>query len=286
MAATVSRGRSALSLALAAGGMAAALGAAPAGAEEKAAARPAAAAAPAAPDVALIEPEAREAVKRMVATLHDAQRMTFEYENSYDTIQADGEMLEFGDHGRTAIRRPDRLAGERRTRSGRHVRYAWNGATVTLVDEGRKVYASTPRSGDLDSLIDFLRDDVGFKMPLADLFSSDLRELLIEHVVAARYVGKEQLDDTEVDHVALRLRTGIDVQLWIRTGKEAVPQRVVLNFATADGRPQFRATLRKWDLDPSLRDGLFELEPPRGARKVPFGLPGRRAAQAAPEEAP
>jgi hypothetical protein len=87
--------------------------------------------------------------------------------------------------------------------------------------------------------------------------------------------------------VALRLRTGIDVQLWIRTGKHALPQRIVLNFATADGRPEFRASILEWDLDPWLRDGLFELDAPSGARRVPFALPGRRAAaQAAEEDAP
>jgi hypothetical protein len=238
----------------------------------------------AAVDPSLIDPAAREAVVRMVATLHDAQRMSFEFESSFDALQDDGEVLEFGSSGEVTIRRPDRLRGETLQRSGNRWRYAWNGTNLVLLDEKQNVYASTPRSGDIDSLVDFLRDDVGMKLPIADLFMTDLRQLLIDHVIAARYLGKQILDEVETEHVALRMRTGVDVQLWIKTGKHALPARMVLNFATADGRPQFRASFDDWDLDPSVRDGLFELDLPKGARVVPFALRPRPVAGSAVQE--
>jgi hypothetical protein len=256
--------------------------AAPAAAQEPAAEAVPAAVAPVEP--ALIEPTAREAVKRMVETLGNAKRLSYEYESEYDAIQDDGEILEFGSRGAVTIRRPDRLRGEVWHREGRHVRFAWDGQKVAIYDETRNVYATTPRSGDLDSLVDFLRDEVGFKMPLADFFTEGLRQLLIDNVVAARMIGKETLDGVETEHVALRARTGTDAQLWIATGKDAVPVRIVLNFATADGRPQFRAELHDWDLDASARDSAFQLKPPKGVKTVPFALPPKRAAQAAPQE--
>jgi hypothetical protein len=224
-------------------------------------------------DPTLIDPTARAAVARMVATLHDAQRMSYDVDSSYDAIQEDGELLEFGSHGTVLIKRPDRLRGRIWERNGNHIHYAWNGETLVVYDETQNVYASTPRTGDLDSLVDFLRDDVGMRLPVADLFMSDLRQMLIDNVVAARYLGKETLfRKFETEHVALRLRTGIDVQLWIQTGEHALPIRMILNFATADGRPQYRATFSDWDLDPSVREGLFEIDIPRGAKVVPFAL--------------
>ncbi len=232
----------------------------------------------AAPADLLIEPAAREAVGRMVATLTGAQRMSYEYDASYDALQEDGELLEFGTRGAATIRRPDRLRGESWSREGRHLRWAWDGVTVTVLDESQNVVATTPRSGDIDSLVDFLRDDVGMRMPTADLFMSDLGPMLVDSVVAARFVGKEKVEGVEVEHVALRLRTGVDMQLWIQTGEHALPTRLVMNFATADGRPQFRAAFREWDLDPRARDSLFELEAPKGARVIPFAVSPRRAA--------
>lgn len=256
--------------------------AAPAIAQDPAPATPATATAPA-PDSDLIDPAAREAVKRMVATLTGAQRLSYEYEASFDAIQDDGELLEFGSRGKNTVRRPDRLRGEVWNRDGRHVRWAWDGANVSILDETNKVFASTPRTGDIDSLFDFLRDEVGMKLPTADLFSSDLRQLLIENVVTARNIGKEKVDDVSVDHVSMRLRTGIDVQLWIQDGKDAFPRRMVLNFATADGRPSFRADFDDWDLDPSARDSSFELKAPKDARKIPFKLESRAARNQAPQ---
>ena len=233
----------------------------------------------------MIEPAAIEVVKRMVKTLAGAQDMSYHYEESYDALQEDGEMLEFGRHGATTIRRPDGVRGEQWSRDGRHVEYAYDGKTVTVFDETHNAYASTPRTGDLDSLTDFLRDDIGFKMPLADLFGSDLGPMLIENGVAARVIGREKIGDVEVDHVAIRLRQGADVQLWIRTGEIAVPERIVINYATADGRPQFRATLSEWDLSPRVPDRMFRLDPPKGAKMVPFMAPRRAAAAAAQEGA-
>jgi hypothetical protein len=238
----------------------------------------------AAPADELVDPAARAAVKRMVETLTGAQKMSYEYESSYDALQDDGEILEFGTRGAATIRRPDRLRGESWSREGRHLRWAWDGTEVSVLDESQNVFASTPRTGDVDSLIDFLRDDVGMRLPTADLFTSDLGPMLVENVVAARSIGKEKLDGVEVEHVALRLRTGVDVQLWIQTGEQALPTRLVMNFATADGRPQFRAEFREWDLDPRARDSLFELEAPKGARVVPFVLSPKRAARQPAQE--
>jgi hypothetical protein len=231
----------------------------------------------------MIEPAAFEVVKRMVQTLARAESMSYHYDESYDALQEDGEILEFGRRGETTIRRPDHVHGEQWSREGRHVEFFYDGKAVSVFDEAHNAYATTPRTGDLDSVTDFLRDEIGFKMPLADLFGRDLGPMLIENGVAARVIGKEKIGDVEVIHVAVRLRQGADVQLWIRTGEIAVPERIVINYATADGRPQFRANLSEWDLSPRVPDRLFRFDAPKGAKAVPFLAP-RRAAAAAQED--
>jgi hypothetical protein len=246
----------------------------PAADEKAPAAQPAAAPQPAAPEPPLIEPAARDAVKRMVQALGDARTMSFEYESMYDALQDDGELLEFGSRGEVTIRRPDGLRGEVWHRDGRHVRYAWDGQKLAILGVTQNVYASTPRTGDIDSIVDFMRDDIRLKMPVADLFTSDLRQLLIENVIAARYIGKERFgddDEDEMEHVALRLRVGVDVQLWIRA-KDGLPQRVVLNYATAEGRPSFRGEFDDWELNERVSDSEFVMNAPKGARVLPFAI--------------
>jgi hypothetical protein len=231
----------------------------------------------------LLDPRAVEAVKRMVSTLRDAQKLSYRIESSYDAIQEHGESIEFGGHSETTIRRPDRVAGQSWTREGKHFRFAWDGKTIGVYDENDNVYASAAHSGDIDSFIDFLREDVGLKLPTADLFSLDLGKILLDAVVAATWIGRQTLHGEDCDHVALLSRQRIGVQLWIRRGEQAVPERVVITYGGARGTPQFRADFTKWDLSPSARDSLFELDPPRGAKQVPFVLP-KRAAKAASGE--
>lgn len=232
----------------------------------------------------LVDPKAVEPVKRMVATLTGAQQLSFTVEQSYDVIQADGEAIEFGSRSEQTIRRPDRLRVERWDRNGRHLQAFFDGKEVTVYDDGPNVYATAERTGTTEQLTDFLRDDVGLRLPLADLFDPDLAKILIDNVIAARYVDVQTVAEHPCDHVALRTREGVGIQLWIRQDDPAVPERFVINFELARGRPQFRASFTEWNLSPRTPDRLFAFEAPKGAARVPFALSERRAAAEAAQE--
>jgi hypothetical protein len=244
----------------------------PAAAQE---AQPGAEAEAAPPEDPLIDPRAVEPVRRMVQALTSADALSFTAVQEYDAIQDDGEAIEFGSRQQQTVRRPDRMRTERWDRDGRHLQAFYDGKAVTVYEAERKVYATAERAGDLEALTDFLREEVGLRLPLADLLSEDLRALLLDNVIAARSVGRDVLDGVPTEHVALRTREGVGVQLWIRDGEEAVPQRIVMTFETARGRPQFRADFSDWDLSPRTPDRLFAFRPPRDAKQVPFVLPVR-----------
>lgn len=231
----------------------------------------------------LVDPRAVEPVRRMVSFLTGSKQLAFTVVQEYDVIQADGEAIEFGSRSKQILRRPDRMRVERWERSGRHLQAFFDGSTVTVYDDGPNAFASAPRTGSVDQLNDFLRDDVGLRLPLADLFSEDLAAILVDNVIAARFVDVQKVGDHPNDHVALRTREGVGIQLWIRQGEQPVPERMVVNFERVRGRPQFRAEFTEWDLSPRTPDRLFAFRPPKGARQVPFVLPSREAAGAAQE---
>lgn len=267
------------------GGLALALvvASAPGARAQEAPAAPAAESSAIAPDEPLIDPKAVEPVRRMVALLTGSERLSFTVEQEYDVIQADGESIEFGSRSEQTIRRPDRLRIERWDRSGKHLQAFYDGTTVTVYDAVPNVFASAERTGTLDQLTDFLRDDVGLRLPLADLFGEDLRQVLLDNVIAARHIDVQTVEKHANDHVALRTREGVGIQLWIRQGEHAVPERIVINFERARGRPEFRASFTNWSLSPRTPDGLFEFDPPRGATQIPFVLPQRAAAESTQE---
>jgi hypothetical protein len=255
----------------------------PASAQQPAAAT-ATPAAEATPDDDLIEPKAVDVVKRMVETLKGAQRFRVKVDDEYDAVQDDGETISFGKTYELWMKRPNMLRTEARERDGDERVMTFDGKLVAVWDKKNNVYATAEKTGDYDDVVDFLREDVGVRLPLADLFSEDLGQLLKDTVTSARYVGVQTIRDKQTDHVSLRYGRALGLQLWIEQGERAVPHRIVMTFEAADGRPQFRADLFGWDLSPRISDSNFAFKAPKDARAIPFVLP-KRTASAAPEGA-
>ena len=56
-----------------------------------------------------VDPDAREVLKRAADFLRAQQRFAFSADVSYEVLQDDGDMLQFGELRRYVLRRPDRL---------------------------------------------------------------------------------------------------------------------------------------------------------------------------------
>jgi hypothetical protein len=232
-----------------------------------------------------LDPDAVAALRRMVQALYDAKALRVRVDEEYDAIQDDGETLSFGKTAVLTLRRPDRLRVELDDRDGTRRLTSFDGQRVTFWGSERNAFASLDRSGDVDSTIAFLRDEVGLKMPIAPIFSTQLHELLLEHVRRASWIEVSRLDGVDCDHVAFDYGDDVGVQFWIPRQGMALPRRVVMTFETARGRPQFRADFREWELSPDVSDAVFAFRAPEGARRVPFVLPPRAPAPTSGEGA-
>jgi hypothetical protein len=230
----------------------------------------------------VMDPEAVEVVKRMVQALAGAQALGVVVDEEYDALQADGRTLSFGKTVAMTMRRPDRLRVETSERGGAQRVASFDGRQITVFDSGRNAFASTEHAGEIDSLVDFLRDEVGLKLPLAPMFSTQFGALLLENVTSALYVDEETLDGVALDHVAFGYGEGLGVQLWVPREGDALPRRIVMTFEDAPGRPQFRADFREWKLAPDVADAVFTFAVPEGARRIAFVLPKAAAAKQPP----
>lgn len=224
-----------------------------------------------------MDPAAVEVLKHMVQAFADAKALGVRVDEEYDAYQSDGTTLSFGKTSTLTMRRPDRLRIETTVRNGAHRISTFDGKQLTVFDSVNNVFAHVDHPGDIDSVVDFLRDDIGMKLPLAPLFSMQLRELLLDNVNSADFIDEEQIEGVDVDHIAFSYGEGIGVQLWIPHQGNALPRRMVMTFEEARGRPQFRADFREWKLKPDVSERVFAFTSPKGARSIPFLLPKRTA---------
>jgi len=246
-----------LGVALAVGGPAAMTRAAEAGAKKSAAGT-----------ASRIDAHAQEIVQRMAERIAAADRIQVGGEIAWDVVQADGQTLEFGATRDLVLQRPDRLRVEIDRREGGKRRLLYDGKQVALEDLEQHVYATTPRTGPIDDMVEFVSDRLGIPVPLSDLISPDLPKRLGEHVVSASYVGAETVDGVRCDHVALRNeRAGM--QLWIAQD-DSLPRRITITYEHETGRPQFRARFARWNLSPQVTDATFAFDPPKDAERIAF----------------
>jgi hypothetical protein len=252
-------GTAALALAVGALGSVATSHAAEAAAKKKA---PAAAAAP------KLDPHAMEIVQRMAERIATAAQFSLTGDIAWDVLQSDGQTLEFGATREVVLQRPEHLRVDLDLREGGRRRLLYDGKQVVLQDLAHNVYATAPRTGPVDDVVEYVADRLGIPVALSEFLSPDLPKLLDEHVTSASDVGDSTIDGVRCDHIALR-NDEVGMQLWIGQG-DSLPRRITITYEHEAGRPQFRARFTGWDLSPQLTDATFAFDPPKGAEKIAF----------------
>jgi hypothetical protein len=225
-----------------------------------------------------VDEEALAVVRRMTDVLGKSQSVRFEIETSYDAVQTDGQKIEFGATREITARRPDRLRSDRTDRDGSRRTVRYDGQQLVVSDPDAKVWAAVPRTGTLDALADYVSEELGIPMPLSELFSPELPQLLEDRMESARYVGEVTLRGVPCDHVAFR-NDEVGVQLWVARKGDPLPRRIVITYEQAVEEPQFRADFLEWDLSPRTPDSLFRFEPPGDFERITFVPRKRRATE-------
>ena len=216
-----------------------------------------------------IEQEAIELLE--AATSHLAKIKAFRMRSriSYDSIQEDGQMLEFGAFRDVLVARPDKARIETRHRDGRHTVLILDSKRIWVYTPAHNAYGSASQPGDIGTSLDFVARELGVPQPLSDLLAADPYQELAEGLTSAALVGDSEIDGVPCLHAAYRNDVG-DFQLWVSQTDERQIQRLVITYRNEPGQPQFRADLEGFDPTPEIDTKTFEFSPPEGAERLRF----------------
>ena len=184
-------------------------------------------------------------------------------------MQESGQKIEFGETRKVVLRRPDRLHIDVTKRDGSKDGIVFDGKEITVFHLKENVYATAAKPGSVDQAVDFIVNDLDVRVPLVELFKSNLDKSLLQRVRSAAYVEQSSIGGVPCDHVALR-SDEVNAQLWITRDKQPLPRRVVITYKQADGRPQFWAQFNDWNLSPQTPDSLFVYKASKDAAKIAF----------------
>lgn len=128
-------------------------------------------------------------------------------------------------------------------------------------------YAQFEAPGTVDQLIEALRIGHGVALPGADLLLSNAYDVLMADVQEAKYIGRGVIDGVECEHLAFR-NFDTDWQLWVETGENPIPRKMVITSKTLNSAPQHTLRVKDWKTGVEPPEDAFSFTPPAGAEKL------------------
>jgi hypothetical protein len=235
-------------------------------------AAPASAASPAspqAPQAALppnIDPRADQLLTRSCEDLGSSKAFTFHAEITFDKVLPSNVKLQFAAAADYAVQRPDQLAVEFHSDlGGKEIWY--NGTKVTILDPPHMFYATAKVPDSIDGMMERLEEVHNLSIPLADLAYSHPCEMFRKGVVYSAYIGVNDVAGEDCDHLAFT-KNNVDWQVWLqRTGRH-LPRKVVINYRSAPGSPEYVAVLSDWRFPASIPASVFQPDLPKDAKQI------------------
>lgn len=213
-----------------------------------------------------IDPQAEQLVKQMSDYLTGLDRFKVHVDSINEIVLPSGQRLDTDRASNVSVERPDKLRVDIASAT-KDAQVYYNGKTLTIYSPKKNYYGDWPAPPTIEGTIEKAQQQYGLVMPLADLLYPNPYQRMMKNVVSGTYVGKTLIHGTDTDHLAFRQKD-IDWQIWIMSGDQPLPVRIIITDKSVKGSPQYYAALSNWDTAPTFQDNLFSFVPPPGAQKI------------------
>ena len=218
----------------------------------------------------LVDARADELVRAMSERLARETTFAIEAEEIYDEVPEHSPRRQLTNSRRVWMRRPDRLAGDA---SGDAVNrsFYYDGRTFTAYDKEQNVWASGGVPPTVDAALDWVFDQTGTVIPLADFLYGDAYARLMGNVQRGVYLGLHEAAGVLCHHLSFE-QAAIDWQIWIDAGRDPLPRKLVIAYKTEDEVPQYSGDHPQVGLPGEAAGGVLHVHasrPARGASRYP-----------------
>jgi hypothetical protein len=216
------------------------------------------------------EPDSRAlaSLRRMSDTLAAAKAFTFRSRSISEVRAKNGQSLTLFSVADVALKRPDKLrvrfAGE-----APHFDFYYDGTVAAAFAPGTGTWSVTKAPPTIDAMLPALERETGIRMVTAGLLADNPFKAMSADVSGGIFVGTVSINGVACDHLAFRA-DGADWEIWIESGKRALPVRLAVTYTERPNRPRVLVEFFDWNLHPGLRPGDFIFRPPSGSREIPF----------------
>jgi hypothetical protein len=218
-----------------------------------------------------IEQEAVGALEKMGKYLRSLNTFAIQAETAKDEVLEDGRKLQFDRQLDIAVSRKDGLRVHARA-ALRNRNFYYDGSTFTLYSPDTHYYASFPAPATIREMLDAADIKFGITLPLADIFYWGTERAPVDDMQKAMVVGPGLVRGVECTHYAYS-KPDVDWQLCIQPGDKPLPLKLVITTTAEPEQPQYAAVMQ-WELAPAFKEGAFTFVPPPEAAKISFQTQG------------
>jgi hypothetical protein len=216
--------------------------------------------------VSAVAPEAAAVIDRMGTYLQTLSAFAIHAETTTDEVLLVGPKVQFGGTIDGTFRAPDGLRLRVAHDDADPQEFFYNGATLAVWVEAKKLWASVPMTGKVGDAIMTLESKYDVTFPLGVLLARAVRKDLLKDVEAGVVIGTGRVAGVECDHVGFH-QADVDWQLWIEKGARPLPRKLVITTLDEPIQPQHTEILT-WDLSPKIDATMFTFVPPAGAQRI------------------
>src|SRR5262249_39836990 len=141
--------------------------------------------------------------------------------------------------------------------------------TLTILDVSRGVYSTISVPGSINGMLEQVAKKQDLTIPLSDLAFSDPCQNLRKEIIFGAYIGVNDVNGVDCDHLAFSSSTQ-DYQLWLGRSGRPLPLKVVINYRTEPGSPEYIATLSDWKFPPEISPARFKAAIPKDVKRIEF----------------
>ena len=215
-----------------------------------------------------VEARADELLRAMSDTLSGARRISFRVSTVEGVVDDEtGKTVHVMTERSVSLARPDRLYVEDHDDFSRN-RFWFDSGRLTALRGSAERYAVVEVPATVDRMLDYLFEEHGLVMPVADFLVGEPYEVLSGGIETGVYLGVTTVSGDACHHLAFR-QEHLDWQLWVEArDTRVVPRKFVITYTNEPGDPQFTAVFEDWDLAAEFPDGNFEVILPDGVERV------------------
>jgi hypothetical protein len=215
-----------------------------------------------------VDPLADKLLTATCKVLGSAAAYSFHAEVLFDQVLPSAVKVQYAGEINFAVQRPDELAIQFRSDLGGKDLW-YDKDKLTIFDPAHDMYASLAVPDSIDGMLDQVAATHNLRLPLANFAYSDPCLRVKKQIVFGAYIGVNDVNGVACDHLAFS-SSKIDLQLWLDRSAKPIPRKVVINYRSEPGSPEYIAVLSDWKFPQHISDVHFSPQLPKDAKRIEF----------------